>query len=179
MCNTVSDVEYLNRECIPNVKYVLTEEQLRIANENTSFCDVQHADCISKDTLIEMYKRLIVLVRHNKDRVKLVYKQHLRKNIDLVYPQYKEEYARCENIYAQALKQARYVKKRGIHYGCSDDLELQKLTNLCNEYNKVYWRTSNRAELVRIRQKLHLYIREVEMLRTNACGDISKITLYL
>lgn len=162
------DKEYLSKDLLPNVHYKISADCVSIYNEHTSWCNVIPVKHIKRTDLDTLYEDVLGYVRLYKQKTKVSYKEHIRKQIETMYPVYKKEYDNAVKLYGRIIKQAKVVQERGIHYGCADDVELIQLTKLKEEYARIYWRSSAYSRILHI----YKYLNEVmQYLKVHGADD--------
>jgi hypothetical protein len=141
--------DYLSKPEIPNVVYTVEKTQIRIANDNTVFCQaIRTSNPISKTEFLAMYKYIVSIAKQNK--ISVSYKNKYKSKVIDNYDLYLQEFNNADNLFNQMYKQALIVKERKLHYGCIDDAELNKLHDISNKYMACFYRNTLLSQVTEI-----------------------------
>jgi hypothetical protein len=126
------DNEYLSRPLVNGVKYVINDNEISISSDNTIFTDIVN---IGLD--MSILKRSISNMRETKKLVKLSNGKITLKNTTKIIKFMKEHFSEFiaqvavyHTLFEQAKEIAKGVQERGIHVGCVDDVELNRLNEV-------------------------------------------------
>lgn len=145
--------EYLNNPIIEDAKYYITNDKIEIKNKCTLFCNVERIkDIIPLNELLNMYKSITKEARNR--RYSISYKQKIKDKIINEYTNYIQEVQKSNEIFDKMVELAKQIEQRKIRYGCNNDTVLNELTNLRNEYIKIYYRNSSTSLITEIKNKL-------------------------
>jgi hypothetical protein len=129
--------EYLKRELIPNVRYVINNDNIKIENDNTSWVNINRIKPFNKDDILSLYKQVNRLAKEKN--VSVSWKNGYRKYITENWEKYQNELNYYNNLFNQTINKYKEVENRGIHCGYSDDKTLDKAGDIKNQYIKVYY----------------------------------------
>lgn len=167
----VSDMEYLQRPIIEDVEYIITDNKIKIASPHTLYCNVERIErIIPLKELLELYQRIIKKAKEKKFSIS--YKARIKNTILANYDRYIKEIQESNLLFDKMIEIAKQVEKRKIHYGSVDDEVLNNLSDLKNEYIKIYYRASACSIMEDIKHKL-------DNIYSNVNSDVAFMKVFL
>ena len=136
------DKEYLKRELIPNIKYSITDNNICVCCDHTSYININRYKKIDINKLTNKRTKLIKLAKEKG--VKISYKNKTKDRIKNYKDIYEKDYNRSAISYKQIKENWEHIRDiRGVHKGTSDDEFMNETSKLQNEYIALNYR--NRA----------------------------------
>lgn len=151
----VNDTEYLQRPLIENMVYIIEDDYVQIDCPHTGFAGGRRISHVDVDELLSLYRR--VLHAAKEGNVKISYANHTKRKIVDHRAEYECRYEESQKLFDDFVAQAKIVRQRGIHLGCSDDTELDKLTALRNRHMEYGWRNSVISVISAIKSELEKF----------------------
>lgn len=136
-----SDNEYLSRPLIPDLKFLIEENRVRIQSSTTIHAAATMPSHIDIKGILALYK--LVLQEAKAQKVPISYSRHIRRRVNERRNEYEADYAAMKKLFSQITDQFRVVKMRGLHMGVVNDHALQKMQSLCDELEQ--YRYGDRA----------------------------------
>lgn len=134
-CDDCLDRRYLRNELL-NVCYEITKDYVSIEDSSTQFILCSRCSKYVQSEILKCYSEIIQLCKQLG--VKIKYTQHYKKALQSLWSSYETDFAKAMTVFDKIVEQAYVVQKRGLHYGCSDDLALKKLCNYKEEYYRFF-----------------------------------------
>ena len=153
------NTEYLSRPLIEDVIYTIEADHVRIASPHTIFADERRLELLDKGALLALYGKVLSMAK--AQNVKISYKRHTRKTIIERWAGYENAVQTAEKTFDSIVETAEIIRKRGIHRGCNDDQELNRLTAARNKYMEFRWRTNIVSQMLKIAGELRELDREL------------------
>ena len=150
------DQEYLDKPLVEGIRYQITDSRVHIACDHTLYTDVYLNTCLDRKSLLERYQD--ILRQAKESGVSISYTRHFRRIINERWEEYLQQKERQRTLFARIVVQAAVVSKRGIHMGCRDDRELEKLHELCREYEPL----QRRSNILSIMEGISSQLRKLE-----------------
>lgn len=132
--------EYLARPLIEDVAYAIDPDHVRISCPHTLFADERRIIPFDRRELLALYSK--VLCAAKAQNVKVSYNRHMRKAITERWAEYENACESAGKAFDSIVVLAEVIRERGIHRGCGDDQELNRLTTERNKHMEFHWRTS-------------------------------------
>jgi hypothetical protein len=148
----MTDAEYLAKPIIEEQNFIIENDLIQVTSPSTRYAEARRHIKLCKKSLIALYTGVIKMARERN--IKISFCRHYRREINKMWDDYERCYAAANTLFERILTQVKVVEERGLHYGTSDDVELSKLQDLCNEYNKNFWRSATIAKMGHIRYEL-------------------------
>ena len=167
----INDAEYLSRPLLDDVVFKIDRDYVRIASLHTSFVNETRIIQRNKDELLSLYSKVLGMAKSRNTSIS--YKRHMKKSIIDGWADY--EYA-CEDagkVFDSIIELADVVQRRGIHIGCSDDIQLDKLATARNKHMEFHWRTNIISQISAIEHNL----REFDWCLSSENSQLSMIYL--
>ena len=155
----MTDREYLSKPVLPNMKYEITDNRIYIANENTVFIQANNIEKFRQEDILDKYKELLAVCK--KNGVKISYTNKYKSYLLDIWPRYVKDVEDYKKFYNELKKKAEIVKKRGIHYGCSDDIALKDMTEFSYNLNSYQYRVSSISQVTEIYNTIINHIRNI------------------
>lgn len=173
MINEQGDREYLSKELIKDIKFVIEEDQVRIYCSNTSFINAQISQFISKSDLLAAYGRIVA--RAKALGIGISYKQNIKKTIEERWIDYEKAFEKAKKLFGQLVAQAGVVRDRGLHMGCTYDMQLERAQEYVNALSRMTTSKSVITEFEKIRYRLD----ELEIMMDDFEGGESECRIIL
>ena len=157
----MTDKEYLAKPVLPNMKYEITDSKIYIANDNTGFINVSNIEKFRQEDILDKYKELLSICKQYG--VKISYTNKYKSYLLDIWPRYVKDVEDYKKFYAELKKKAERVQKRGIHYGCSDDLVLKDMIEFSYNLNSYRYRVSSISQVTEIYNTIVNHIRNINM----------------
>ena len=141
----ITDREYLSHPLIENITYIIDNDCVDIFSESTCFVRHKLLSYIDVFGLLRLYQE--VIQKAKAQGVSISYSMHIKKNLLDKQEEYKKSHKEAFVLFSCIVEQAKIVRGRGIHYGCVNDKELDKLYELSSQYEKYFWRNSVISEI--------------------------------
>ena len=155
----MSDREYLSKPILPNMQYDITDKRVYIANENTIFVNISNIEKFKQEDILEKYKELLAVCK--KYGVKISYTNKYKARLLDIWSRYSKDVEDYKKFYNELKKKAEQVKKRGIHYGCSDDMVLKDMTDFSYNLTSYQYRISSISQVTEIYSTILRHIRSI------------------
>lgn len=146
--------EYLKRDLIPNVKYIVNDEHIIVSSDSTIFININNCQRVSLDNVLYMVKELKSTAKTNK-KIKL-------KGINKIITEAKEYYngylTVCNDvlfIYDETKEAIKTIKKDGIHIGFRDDEVLNELSKKIRKISEHYYRNTDYSKFLDVYYRLN------------------------
>jgi len=136
----ISNAEYLAKPLLEDLNFIIDKDFMQITSASTRHAEARRHEKLSKTALLTLYSNVIKMARDRN--LQIGFRNHYRREVNGMWDEYELCYETAYRLFEDILKQAKVVESRGLHYGTCDDIELEKLQNLCNEYNKNFWRSA-------------------------------------
>jgi len=130
----VRDSEYLSHSLIPDVTFTIESDHIRVASLSTIYAETVLSKPIDKGDLLSLYEK--VLRDAKAQKISISYGRHTRKCIQARWKEYESDFAAMKSLFSQITQQCQIVEKRGLHMGTSDDKELERLQDLCYQFQQ-------------------------------------------
>ena len=156
--NHITDSEYLSRPLIKDVTYLIDNDCVNIFSPNTCFVRQNLLSRIDVFGLLRMYQEIIQNAK--AQGVSISYSMHIKKKLINQRSEYEKCHKEAFSLFRRMVEQAKVVRDRGIHIGCSDDRELDELHEMSNQYSRYFWRDS-------VLSKMNEYSRRLNDLQTS------------
>lgn len=134
------DKEYLERPVLDGLTFEIRDDYIRIQSPSTSFFNFSKPDRFTQEEILTVYKNVLRLSK--EENVKITYKNSYKKNLIALWPLYLQELKEYETIFEELVKKVKVLEKRGIHYGCTDDVYLDECHKTGNKLLPYFYRTS-------------------------------------
>lgn len=157
----MTDREYLAKPVLPNMQYEITDKRIYIANDNTVFINVCNIEKFRQEDILEKYKELLAVCKQYG--VKISYTNKYKSYLLDIWPRYTKDIEDYKKFYAELKKKAEKVKKRGIHFGCSDDIALKDMTEFSYNLNSYRYRVSSISQVTEIYNTIINHIKNINM----------------
>ena len=176
----MTDKEYLEKPLVPGLSFELSKYRIRIVSDSTIFVSVNKIDRLIQEDVLALYKSILGMCKQYG--IKILYKNSFKKHLLVLWGDYTREVDEYNAMFEELRKKAEKVEKRGIHYGCSDDIVLKEMTDYANSMNPYLYRTSAISKVNEIYRELYqLKLRIKDVYETERTGYstalISKVYL--
>jgi len=154
--NEELDKEYLKRELL-DTNFEITKDKITVNSPSTSYCNITRVkNEFTKKELLNLYSSVVKLAKLNK--VTVSRKNGYKKFIVEYFEKYENDIVFYNNMFDKIKLKFENIEQRGLHMGTSDDFILDKVTNLKNEYIKMYYGSSvicKMKDIYRVLLQLH------------------------
>lgn len=131
------DNSYLSKPLIPDTEFIIEDDRVKISTADTIYVHANLSPPIEKERVLALYKRVLALAKEKK--ISISYSSHIRRSIRERWGEYAAARASMKALFPQIITQSRVVKERGLHYGTTNDRELEKLQRLCWDYQRFHY----------------------------------------
>ena len=132
------DREYLSRQLLEGMVYRISKDKISIENANTIFISCERPVLYPRSEFNSMLKTLRELAKNKGVRIKNI--SSAFKLVKESWDIYKSEVYRNMALYDEIYQDCELLKKRGIHWGCSDDIWLNTVSQKVNTLNVIHHR---------------------------------------
>jgi uncharacterized membrane-anchored protein YhcB (DUF1043 family) len=168
----VKDKEYLQKELVPNVQYLINDDIVKVNSDNTNYCYINRPkEFIHGFDIMRLYKDVIKLAKQKN--ISISYKNKYKKIIEENYEQYTISYNQIQTLFKQIAEDFKEVQKRGIHYGTMDDYALSEAEDKRNKYGEFFYRNTAYSIINDIYRSLKKTLEDIE--KSNDECFVSKI----
>ena len=129
---------------VPTLEAIKNEKDIALANKETLVCAGN-----------------LVMSEAKKNGVKISYTNKYKSYLLDIWPRYVKDVEDYKKFYNELKKKAEIVKKRGIHYGCSDDIALKDMTEFSYNLNSYQYRVSSISQVTEIYNTIINHIRNI------------------
>lgn len=150
------DIYYLNREEIKDIKYNITNQKIEVGSATALYINIKPYKEINKKELLK--KRLEIIRAAKSQGISISYKNKTKNTIIENWNDYKKDIQISQEIYQELKERWTHIRdNRGLHMGTSDDVYLDKTTQLQWDYEKL----NNRGKSI---NKMQNIARDIENL---------------
>lgn len=136
----MTDKEYLSKDLLPGLKFVINKNVVYITSETTSFITYTRPIRLLQQDLLEVYSSVVKTAKLKGCGIS--YQNKYKKFITENWQVYLEQSNELDKIFDELIEKAKKIQKRGIHLGCSDDLVLKETTEFSWKLNPYFYRNS-------------------------------------
>ncbi len=150
------DKFYLKRKVIDDVKYIITDTEIKVTCPGTVFINISPYREINIKELLQ--KRLEIIKIAKANNISISYKNKTKNKIDNYTEKYKNDIKLSQELYQKIKAGWEYIRdNRGLHSGLVDDYYEKEITELAWEFEKL----NNRNEPIGIIDSLANNIEQI------------------
>jgi hypothetical protein len=136
----MTDREYLSKDLLPGLKFVITKNVVHISSDSTSFLSYTRPTKLIQQDLLDVYSSVVRTAKLKGCGIS--YQNKYKKIITENWQVYLEQSNNLDKIFDELVNKAKVIQKRGIHLGCSDDLVLKETTEFAWKLNPYFYTNS-------------------------------------
>lgn len=135
----MTDQEYLNNDIIPDVNFLITDDNIKITSASTLYCNISKiTDMITIKDIKQLCLNITKLAKQQNCKVSTKYKK--RQSMLNNYELYITELNEVNKAFNKAIPIAQQLQKRQLHYGTTNDIVLNELHSTTKIFQQYYHR---------------------------------------